>query len=469
MIGTFVAAMIASSPPRAELTVYNQGFGLVKEVRVLNLRRGRQSVAITDVASGIEPTSVGFHSLSSSSGFRVHEQNYQYDLISTDAILSKSVGQRVRFERSFGGHKEMLEGTLLNGPKSGSGDSFEQANPDNHGLVIRTIDGRIIMDPGGDIEVEQIPAGLIGEPTLLWEVESETAHVDNVELSYITNGLSWSADYVLSLDGFGRADLQGWVSIDNKSGATWKDATLKLLAGDVHRINEAMPVASSEAKAISAFARRSTGFEEESLFEYHLYTLQRPATVRNNETKQLSLLTGHNIPIRKRLIVDSIGGRYCPSEGEIGTGAVMPQVRLEFRNDKASGLGMPLPKGKIMVTQRDKSGSVQLLGEDNIGHTPKNELVSIDVGKSFDVVSFRRRLAFKHLGPQEYREEFEVELRNRKDNPQSVEVFERHYGDWRITRKSQDFVKPDSNTALFTVSLKPNEVKKVTYTVETKW
>jgi hypothetical protein len=213
----------------------------------------------------------------------------------------------------------------------------------------------------------------------------------------------------------------------------------------------------------------SRPFQEETLFEYHLYTLQRPATVRNNETKQVSLLEGHSIPIVKKLIIDSISQRYYPNEGEIGTGDVKPLVRLEFDNDEKSGLGMPLPKGKVKVYQRDQSGSVQLLGEDAIGHTPKNEHLSLQVGHSFDVVSSRKRQAFHRINSQSVREIFEIEVRNRKATPETVYVLERHYADWKIIEKSQDFTKLDSNTAQFIVKLKPNEVKKVVYTVDTKW
>jgi hypothetical protein len=262
--------------------------------------------------------------------------------------------------------------------------------------------------------------------------------------------------------------MQGWVTLANTSGATWIDARLKLLAGDVNRVQpQSIQVALSAAAAPATVSAPS--FKEESLFEYHLYTLQRPTTVRNNETKQVSLLEGHGIPVRKKLIIDSITEHYYPSEGEVGTGDVKPQVRLEFLNELKSGLGMPLPKGNVKVYQRDKSGSVQLLGEDSIDHTPRNEKISLNVGRSFDVVSTRKRLAFKELRSQAYREQFEIEVRNRKQELETVYVLERHYGDWRITDKSQPFDKLDSNTAQFVVSLQPNEVKKVRYTVETKW
>ena len=336
-------------------------------------------------------------------------------------------------------------------------------------MVIRTDDNRIVLDPTGEIEVKEVPAGLISKPTLLWDLEAEKSGDNTVELSYISQGLNWNADYVVTIDGLGKGDLQGWVTLNNSSGATWENAKLKLLAGDVHQAPTMRAMAKAASPMGGGFGGAGKAFVEETLFEYHLYTLDRPATVRNHETKQLSLLEGHDIPIHKKLIIDSITGRYFPGEGEIGTGDVKPQVRLEFVNDKASGLGMALPEGKMKVYQRDQSGSVQLLGEDHIDHTPRDEKLSLVIGRSFDVVSSRKRTNFQRINDRAVRESFEIEIRNRKDTDEQVYVLERHYGDWSIREKSQDFTKLDSETAQFVVDLKPNEVKKVTYTVETRW
>jgi hypothetical protein len=468
MISILAAVLLASGPTQTELTIYNQGFGLVKELRHVTLKAGRQTVAIEDVASLIESSSVGFRSLTNPKGVNILEQNYQYDLINPQAILNKSVGKKVRFIRTIGNQRDVLEGTLLSSPTSvvSSPDGRNQST--YNGMVIRTDDNRIVLDPTGEVEVQEVPAGLISKPTLLWDLDAEKAGENTIELSYISQGLSWNADYVVTIDGLGKGDLQGWVTLNNSSGATWENAKLKLLAGDVHQV----PTPHMAMKAMgrsSGFGGGGAGFAEESLFEYHLYTLERPATVRNHETKQLSLLEGHDIPIQKKLIIDSITGRYFPGEGEIGTGDVKPQVRLEFTNDKASGLGMPLPQGKMKVYQRDNSGSVQLLGEDQINHTPRNEKLSLVIGRSFDVVSSRKRTNFTRINDRSVRESFEIEIRNRKETDEQVYVLERHYGDWSIREKSQDFTKLDSETAQFIVDLKPNEVKKVSYTVETRW
>jgi hypothetical protein len=466
-----LAASLAGPSNNTEITVYNQGMGLVKETRKVKLAKGRQNVNIEDVAQLIDPTSVGFRCVNNPGSVSVLEQNYQYDLISPMAILNKSVGKRVKFTRSFGTQKESVEGTLISAPtsvvNSGNGSSMEY-----NGLVIKTDDGRIILSPQGEIEVLQIPDGLISVPSLLWDLNSDKDQEAEMELSYITQGMSWTSNYVLTMDGKGKADLQGWVTLNNQSGLTFKDAKLKLLAGDVNVVNTLEYKARGRTTAAKAMEMSdAAGFKEESLFEYHLYTLQRPASVRNRETKQLSLLEGFNIPVKKMIIFDSMAGfdGYYPEEGEVGTGTLAPMVKIKFVNDEKSGLGMPLPAGKFRLYQRDASGSVQLLGEDMIQHTPRDEKVTLNVGKSFDIRADRKRTNYKRLSNSSFRESFEIEVRNRKKEAETVYLYERHWGDWKVTEKSDAFVKENANTMIFEVKLAAGEVKKVTYTVDTKW
>lgn len=463
-------AQVAGSTAN-EVTVYNQGFALVKEVRSVHLEKGRQQVSIVDVASQIETNSVGIRSLTDPNAFEVWEQNYQYDLISPIAILNKAVGQPIRFRRFLpDGKIEVLSGTLISSPTAVVGNQQGGSSSTYNGMVIRADDGRIVLNPQGEIEVSSLPEGLISKPTLVWDLFADKAGTQSVELSYLTRGTSWNADYVLTLGGTGTADLRGWVTMTNNSGATWTDAKLKLLAGDVQRIQEVARGGFGGARqAMDAAAK--AGFQEESLFEYHLYTLQRPATIRDKEIKQLSLLEGKGVKVEKKLIVDSMQnfGTYYPSEGEVGTGNIKPQVRIEFVNSEQNHLGMPLPMGNVKVYQRDASGSIQMLGEDRIDHTPKNERISLVVGRSFDVVAERKRLNFSRNGPRSFVETFEIEVRNRKEVPEQVIVLERHFGDWRVTSKSTEFDKLDSTTMRFVVDLKPDESKKITYTVETRW
>ncbi len=466
-----IGLALAQAAPQNEVTIYNQGFALVKELRQLQIRPGRQNVAIEDVAQMIETNSVGIRSLTAPSDFEVLEQNYQYDLISPIAILNKAVGLKIRFNRVLpNGQKESVSGTLVSSPTAVVGDQGGGGHTTYNGMVIRTDDGRIILNPYGEVEVSSIPEGLISKPTLLWDVVAEKGGAHTLELSYLTRGIVWSADYVLTIDGLGAADLRGWVTLTNNSGATFKEAKLKLLAGDVQRAQPPRPVGRAGG-APEMMAKADRGFAEESLFEYHLYTLQRPATIRNREIKQLSLLEAKGDRVEKKLIDDSMRdhGMYYPSEGEVGTGVMKPMVRIEFLNRSDNKLGMPLPEGTVKVYQRDKSGSVQMLGEDRIEHTPRDEKLSLFVGRSFDVVAERKRLNFRRLTSRSYEETFEVELRNRKDTAETVFVLERHYGDWSVEKTSQEWVKLDSTTMQYKVDLKAGEVKKLTYTVVTKW
>lgn len=468
LLTTALSFAISAASAGPEVTVYNQGFGLIKESRSLTLKAGRQEIGVENVAAQIEPETVSIKLLSGAK-FSVLEQNYRYDLISPRAILSKSIGAKVRLIRTIAGQRDVLDGTLLSAPSDVPVDPVTglQSFP---GLVIKANDGRIILDPVGEIEVSEVPSGLISRPTLFWDLEAQ-AGVANVELSYVTQGISWKSDYVLTLTEGGQSDLQGWVTIDNQSGTSYTDAKIKLLAGEVNRPAPAPQGPGGGGAAFAMEVRKAQSFAEESLFEYHLYTLQRPSTIQNREKKQLSLLEGNGVPYKKRIILDALRqyGRYLPSEGEVGTGKLSPLVKVEFQNDEKSNLGMPLPAGRVRVYQRDKSGSVQLLGEDNIDHTPRNEKVSLNVGRSFDVVGERKRTNFDRLGQNSTRESYTVEVRNRKAVPETVFLIERAWGDWKVTQKSAEFVKLDANAFQFEVKLGPNEVKKVTYTIETRW
>lgn len=466
-----MASIAQTSAAPVEVTIYNGGFGFVKETRSLSLSAGVQEVAIEDVAAQIEANSVGIRGLSGST-FSVLEQNYQFDLINAMAILDKAVGQTIKLHRVLpNGVKETIEGKLMSSPTAivNTGDGAEMTY---NGMVLQTSDGRIFLNPSGEVEVPSIPEGMISKPTLMWMVDAVKAGSAQVELSYLTQGMNWQCDYVMTLDGSNKADFRGWVTLTNNSGKTFKEAKLKLIAGDVQRVQPQNVPGSFNRSAGPAMATGAPPqFQEESLFEYHLYALQRPASVRDKEQKQVSLLEAVGVGYEKKLIVDSMlnFGMYYPSEGEVGTGDIKPQVRIEFKNSPENQLGMPLPKGRVKVYQRDKAGSVQMVGEDNIDHTPKYERLSLVVGKSFDVRATRKRTNFKRVGSRGFEETFEVEVRNRKEVAEKVHVYERHYGEWSIPKTSVPFVKLDSQTMEYVVELAANETKTITYTVITKW
>jgi len=468
-----LATSLASAPTESELTVYNGGFALVKQKRSLDLKSGVQSVGIEDVAQMIEANSVGIRSLSAPGSFSVLEQNYQYDLVSPIAILNKAVGQQVTFIRTMeNGTKDVLRGKLLSSPTAMVSQGNGQGNYTYNGMVIQTADGKILLNPSGEIQVDSLPAGLISKPTLVWLLESEQAGKNDIELSYLTGGMGWSSDYVLSLDKDGKVgDLKGWVTLTNNSGVTFENSKLKLLAGDVYR---AQPQAMNGPRGGARFemAKAKADMVEEQFGDYHLYTLQRPATVRNNEMKQVSLLEGTGIQVTKKLLVDAMFQYrgYYPNEGVVGTGDLKPTIYLEVMNTKANKLGMPLPKGTVKVFQTDSSGSLQMLGEDSIDHTPKDEKVSLRVGQAFDIRVVRKRTLFEWIRRgNAARETFQIELRNRKESPETVTVWERHWGEHKITKQSMEGKWLDNDTLEYVVTLKANEVRTIEYTIETSW
>lgn len=474
-----MAMTVNSNLEAVEITVYNQGFALVKEVRTLDLAAGRQQVLIENVAERIEPTSVGIRVAEGERLFTVLEQNYQYDLISPAAILNKAVGKTIVFNRVLpDGRQERIEGILLSSPTAVVAGLGQQQQRTWNGMVLRTKDGRILLDPTGEVEVAEIPEGLISRPTLVWDLQASRAGRQRIELSYITQGLTWNADYVLSLDRAGRlGDLQGWVSIDNQAGATWSDAKLKLLAGDVARVQEMMDQRLRGVGGAMPMAEKA--FEQEAFADYHLYTLQRPATLRQREIKQIALLEASRVPVTKSLVVDFGRGMSMPQEADPDTVTTRPAIVIELKNDEASNLGMPLPMGNFKVYQEDSAGSLQLVGESRIGHTPRDEVIRLTVGRAFDVVAERKRLAFSWItddrGPGGAkrnvgaRETIEIEVRNRKDVPETVRVRETQWGEWRIIEETLPHTRLSASVIEFVVELKARETKKFKYTVESRW
>lgn len=479
MIAAVLMSTVASAPLASEVTIYNQGFALVKEQRDLNLKEGLQEVLVEDVAQRIERESVGIKSLSSPGSFSVLEQNYRFDLINAQDILNRSVGQEITLTRFLGnGSQDVIRGTLMSAPTAIVDGPNGQSRTYN-GLVLKAADGRIYLNPSGEITVTKMPEGMISRPSLVWLLNSAKTGANKIELSYITQGMSWTSNYVLSLEGSGKVgDFKGWVSLVNTSGASFKDAKLKLLAGEVFRAPQGGFGGRGGAPGapMAALKMADSGMSEEQFAEYHLYTAQRPVTMAANEAKQVSLLEGSNVPVSKKLVVDATRGYgyWRPQEeGVVGSGPIKPLVLIEFKNDKASNLGMPLPAGTIKVFQRDNSGSLQMLGEARIDHTPKEEKLSLPVGRSFDIVAERKRTNFEWLGrrrPRDgTREEFEIEIRNRKETPETVHLIERSWGEWAIPKSNEKWEKLDSNAFQWVVALKPNEVRKITYTLETYW
>jgi hypothetical protein len=434
------------------ITVYNQNFGLVREVRTVELARGRVPLEFRDVASQIEPYTVSVHALGSGR-FTVLEQNYRYDLLSPEQLLKKYVGRKIKVYRwnSVTGRDEPFDAEVL---------SVNQS-------PILKIGNEITYGFPGRMAFPEIPENLIAEPTLEWLLDGDGGR-RQLEVSYLTGGMNWRADYVMVVnDADTQGDLTGWVTLDNQSGGSFKNAQLKLVAGDVQRVRDQMmkeQVGAMRAMAVDE-ARPMT---EEGLFEYHLYTLTRPTDVLNNEQKQVTLLEASGVGLAKRLILRGQPFYYRSQAGEVMSNQKV-SVFLEFRNSEANKLGMPLPKGTVRVYKADKSGAQQFIGEDLIDHTPRDELLRIKMGEAFDVVADRRQMEWRVTGSCESTSNWEIDLRNHKDGAVEVDVMEPVGGDWTIVESSHQWERVDARTFKFHVAVPARGETKITYRVRVKW
>ena len=433
------------------LTVYNGNLGLVKDTRDARLPAGTGDVQFVDVAAQIDPTSVHLASLTNPAGLAVLEQNYEYDLLSSAKLMEKYVGQKVRLYQSDGAYHEA---TLL----STQGPIFE-------------INGQIHMGHTGRVVLPGIPEHLVSRPTLVWLLRNQTAAPQRIQASYLTGGITWKADYVMVLAASDdRADVTGWVTIDNKSGAAYANAALKLVAGDVNRAVDPrraqLAMETLAAKPASADASRA--FASEGFFEYHLYTLDGRTTLKDNQTKQLSLMSTTGVPIRKRLFYYGAAEYYRTSYG-VPVSNQKVAVLLEIQNSKANRLGAPLPRGKVRVYKADGSGSQQFVGEDWIDHTPADEQVKIKMGNAFDVVGERRQREWRRIADNLFEVEWEITLRNHKTSEQTVTVVEPVPGDWTVLHASHRWEKLEARTLTFDVPVPREGVAKVGYRVRIKY
>jgi hypothetical protein len=429
------------------VTIYNGNLGLVKDVREVRLPAGINETQFMDVAALIDPTTVHLRSLSEPAGLKILEQNYEYDLLSSDKLLEKYVGRTVRLYQSDG---TFHEAKLL----STAGPVFE-------------INGQIHLGYSGRLVLPSLPENLVAKPTLVWLLRNQTAAAQRVEASYLTGGITWKADYVMVVSADDRkSDLTGWVTIDNKSGATYGNAALKLVAGDVNRARgERRDQRMLELAAkMPASADASREFAAEGFFEYHLYTLEGRTTIKNQQTKQLSLMSAADVPITKHLIYYGAQDYYRNSYGTPISNQKVA-VLLEIKNSADHRLGRPLPKGKVRVYKADSGGSQQFIGEDWIDHTPKDERVKIKLGEAFDVVGERTQKDWKKLGGGVWEVEWEISLRNHKAQEQTVTVVEPVPGDWQVLHATHKFDKPEAHTLKFEVPVPKEGAAKVIYRV----
>ncbi len=433
------------------VTVYNSDIGLIKDLRSLNLPTGITELRFGEVAAKIMPQTVHIKSLSHPNQIHVLEQNYEYDLLTPRKLLDKFVGKEIKVL------KEGVEVpiTILS---------------TNEGLVYQ-LGGRIFTGQPYNLIFPAIPNNLIAQPSLLWSLENHAAVAQKVEATYLTRGLNWKADYIAVLDNQDRhLDLSGWVTLNNQSGVTYRNARLKLVAGDLNRVVEEYNARDAVAGRMELAAKVASPapFAEQSFFEYHLYSLQRPTTIKHQQTKQVSLLSVDKIPVTKRYIF--VGApRYFQSRyaGVLPTQKV--GVFVEIANKQENHLGMPLPKGTLRVYKADSDGSLQFIGEDRIDHTPKDEAIKIKMGEAFDIVGERKQTDWRKLAPNLYEAAFEISLRNHKDEPVTVSVIEPMMRDWEILTSSHPHEKTDAHTAQFDIAVAKDGETKLTYRARYKF
>ena len=438
------------------VTVYNSNVALVRDVRRLRLPAGTLDLRYMDIAAEVNPATVHIVSLTAPKDLNVLEQNYEYDLLSPLKLLQKYVGKELTLVRTVtenNSTKEVpVKATLL---------------ALNDGPVWK-VGNEIVTGIGTDRYIfPDLPENLYSKPTLIWLLENARAGEQTVEASYLTNQVNWTADYVLTIGSNQKdADLNGWVTVSNNSGAAFRNAQLQLVAGEVHRIMEApQPSPRPMLKAAVAGAAQ---FVQEPISEYHLYSLERRTNLQDKETKQISLLAATGVGFSKVFEVDGQQYYYHNAQSPGAPVKEPVQVHIKFKNSQENALGMPLPAGTVRVYQGDSKGRVQFIGEDRIGHTPKDETLDLHIGNAFDVVAERKQTDFKSFG-RAFEFAFEISLRNHKPDPITVVVNEPIGGDWTMLDSNYKYEKTAAFAAQFQVPVAANAESVLKYRVRVQW
>jgi len=422
------------------VTVYNSDIALVRDVREIQLAQGNSDLRFVDIAATVNPATVHFRSLTDPSKVHVLEQNYEYDLLDPDKLLHKYVGRDVTVIRT-----RQDQGTTTD-------ETVRARLLSYNGAPVWQIGSDIVTGmPAYQFRFPELPESLYTRPTLIWTLDNTGAARHRVETSYLAGKLSWNADYVLTVARDDKAaDLDGWVTLINGSGTSFRNAKLQLVAGDVNRVRAMVALSSMEARRNMAPASPAP-MAEESFSDYHLYTLGRKTTINNSETKQVSLLGATGVPILKRYVVDGQAFYYRSAQHPGAPVKDAVQVYYQFKNEERGGLGLPMPAGVVRVFQADSKGGVQFVGEDRIIHTPKDETLDVKIGNAFDVVCERKQIDFEKIAANVYEFEYEITLRNHKASAITVDVNEPVGGTWRMLTASHTWTKTDAWAARFTV------------------
>ena len=438
------------------VTIYNEDLALVKDVRRVVLEAGGNRMALRDVSARMRPETAQLRSLSNPGSFELLEQNFDFDLLTPAKLLEKYVGHTVRVVgRNFATGAETVETAQVLAASGG---------------VVLQIGDRIETGVPGRIVFDGVPPNLRDRPTLVTELHNRQPGTQTVELTYLSGGLSWQADYVAELNADDSAlDLNGWVTLTNRSGTAYPNAKLQLVAGDVNRVRQELRSRDmAMAKSVTA-AMSPAPLAQEALFEYHLYTLGRTTTLGDNQTKQVALLSANSVPVKKELLLTGGDSYYPHGAGEIGQ-RLKAAVYVEFSNRESAHLGQPLPKGVVRVYKRDSAGNAQFIGEDHIDHTPRNEKVRLHLGDAFDVTADKKQTDFRRREPTTkasyvFESAYEIVLRNAKSEAVNVTVREPVPGDWMMLEESQPHEKVASGTAEWHVAIPAGAATTLKYRV----
>lgn len=440
------------------VTIYNEDLALVKDSRKLPLGNGLSALSFRDVSAQIKPETALLRSLLPNTSLQVLEQNFDFDLLTPEKLLEKYVGQQV---------------TLIKTNPATGAESEEQATvlSAQNGVVLK-IGNRIETGVPGRIAYPNVPGQLKDRPTLTTQVQYKGPDQSSLELSYLTGGLQWKTDYVAELNSKEDAlDLSGWVTLTNTSGTAYPNAKVQLVAGDVNRVREAIHPKTMMMRSEAMVADAAMPVEQ-GLLEYHLYTLPRPTTIAENQTKQVALLSAQQVPARKELVLSGADYYYQGQYRELEKKQKV-QVFVQFDNKEAAKLGIPLPKGTMRVYKKDLDGAAQFVGEDQIDHTPKNDTVRLKLGNAFDVTADRVQTDFKSLGkPNQaalYESAYAITLHNAKKEAVTVTVQEPLNGDWKILNASLPHEKTSAHQATWKISVPAESDVTLKYRVQVKY
>ena len=441
------------------VTIYNENLALVKDSRSVTLPSGEIKLAFAEVSAQIRPETSILRNLSEGSEITLLEQNFDYDLLTPAKLLDKYVGRTVEVVKT--------------NPATGA-ESSEQALvlSANNGVVLQFSD-RIETGVPGRIVYSDVPNHLRDRPTLVMTLLNTAAGQQDLELSYLTRGLSWQSDYVAELNSEETSvDLAGWMTLDNQSGTRYENALLQLVAGDVQQVQQQLQRTFKSGMVMESMAA-APAMQEESLLDYHLYTLERPTTLADNQKKQVAFMSVSQVPVQKSYLLNGFGQLYggqmsgVPQKEDIG-------VFLNYVNDEASGLGKPMPKGIVRVYKKDSQGRIQFVGEDRIDHTPKNSDLQLKLGNAFDVTADRIQSDFKKLPAEaQYRFVAEIEqvinISNARDIAAEVTIREPIPGDWEIVSESNPHIKTSANSVEWLVTVPPEGEVEHRYRVKVRY